>query len=343
MTPARRWTAICACVIVLAAAAAVAAFNGKGDGDTQNTPGGLAPEADTPTSVAELLPDLVQARLLSIDDGAGRPTAYMSHLDGTDRRVLWDAPDSWPAVSLGGDRLLIAAPWEQRSNDRLEVFTMTGAFDRAISDPPSNESDSSPSLASGTGQVYFIRGTLQDRGHGTKVLESSRLMRVSVAGGTAETVATPGMQLRTVTATADGRFVAGQCIVDADDAGPANACIVETATGRSTIVKAPQPATMSDVAISTTGRWLAYSAPVTNAYGESQIFVLEIALGSQRMATQMSGRNVAPAWIPSGERACFIFEHYERAAGSAVHLTCLQPAPVTVRAVPIGSRPVWLG
>ncbi|MEU4339051.1 hypothetical protein AB0F59_31120 [Micromonospora lupini] len=342
MTPRRRWTAIGCCVVVLAVIAVAAVLDSPRAGPGEKVgPAPADPRPEAPVTVAGLVPTLAAKRVLTIDDSAGRPTLYTSRLDGRDRRVLWDAPDSWPAIPLDGDRLLLAAPWEERGNDRLEVFTARGEFVRALSDPPAGQSDASPALASRAKQVYFIRNTWRDEGGGTSTLTSSRVMRVPVAGGGAREVPVPGVQLRTVSVAADGRLAAGQCVVGEGE--PMPACVVDTTTGRSTIVRPEEPATTDGVSISPDGGWLAYSAPVTNPYGESQIFVYDIGTRETTMVTRMAGRNVTPAWIPAGDRACLVFEHYERAAGSSIHLACLRPAPATVLAIPIGSRPVWFG
>ena len=85
--------------------------------------------------------------MITLDDSAGRPVLFASRLDGRNRVRLWDMPDSWPGTMVDDNTVVLAAVWEERDVERLEVFSSDGVFQRALTEPASDESDTSPSVA----------------------------------------------------------------------------------------------------------------------------------------------------------------------------------------------------
>jgi Tol biopolymer transport system component len=292
--------------------------------------------------VAQLAPELAAARLITLDDSAGRPVLFASRLDGGDRTLVWDSPNNWPGTLVGDDGIVIAAPrLAQQPNDQLALFSMAGQFRRNLSNPPPRQSDASPSYASGSQTVYFIRNTWRDTGGGSSTLESSRLMRLQLTGGQAQEVRTSGAQFRTVSASQDGRVVAGQCVTPGDN--PSQGCVVDLSTGRIKPIPSPGTASMDDINISPDGRWVAYSSPFPNPYGQTQLYVYDRQADAITRVTSMAGMNGEPAWVPSAStRPCLAFSHYERTKGSSVQLLCLSPEAISVQAMAIGSWPIWL-
>lgn len=316
------------CFVVLVAVAVVAVVREQDD-DPQRPPSKGA-RANT---VEELAPQLAAARLITVDDSAGRPVLFASRVDGRNRVRLWDMPDSWPGTMVDDHTVVLAAVWEERDVERLEVFTSDGVFQRALTEPASDESDTSPSVAGDT--VYFIRNFWKDY-EGGRSLERSRLMSVPISGGAATEVGVDGAELRTVDAVPDGRLVAGTCVAD----GPSGGCVVDTDTGSVTWFGSEQAASVDEVAVSADGQYVAYSSPATNPYGQTQVYVYNLDSSTTTALSALSGLNGNPAWAPEGP--CLVFDHYERTAGASVYLGCLTPDPVTVLAVPVGASPIWL-
>ncbi|MBQ1022771.1 hypothetical protein [Micromonospora sp. C95] len=325
------------CGLLLTLVGAVALFP-KDDAEERPEEAGAVPA----TSLAELAPELLDERLLTIDDSADRPSLFASRPDGTSRTLVWDMPDSWPAAIIPGkDDLIVSAPWEERSTDRLEVFSSQGRFQRALTSPAALESDTSPTYAPATKRVYFIRQSWRDTGNGSRISAQSRLMETSPDGfGAPQPISTPGFEMRTASVSVDGRTIAGQCVDKEDDS--AQVCLISL--GKSGVKRLPQneQAAPNEVSISTDGRYVAYSSPATNPYGETQVYVYDSRTGATTMVTRLAGFNGHPAWAPKARKPCLAFSHFERPQGSSIHVTCLSQEPVTVAAAPIGSIPVWL-
>jgi Tol biopolymer transport system component len=328
LKPWHRVAGICVCIAILVVVAVVVVV--REQDDNSQTPPSKRVRAST---VEELAPQLAAARLITVDDSAGRPVLFASRLDGRNRVRLWDMPDSWPGAMVDDNTVVLSAVWEERDVERLEVFSSDGVFQRALTEPASDESDTSPSVAGDT--VYFIRNSWKDY-EGGRSLERSRLMSVPVAGGAVTEVAVDGAELRAVDAAPDGRLVAGTCVAD----GPSGGCVVDTHTGTVTRFGSEQAASMDEVAVSADGQYVAYSSPATNPYGQTQIYAYNLESGATTALSALPGMNGSPAWAPEGP--CLVFDHYERTAGASVYLSCLTPDPVTVPAIPVGASPVWL-
>ncbi|MFG3602502.1 TolB family protein [Micromonospora chersina] len=293
-------------------------------------------------SLAELAPELLDERILTIDDSADHPSLFASRPDGTARTLVWDMPDSWPAAVVPGTNdFIVSAPWEERSTERLEVFSSQGTFQRALTFPVALESDTSPTYASVTKRVYFIRQSWRDTGNGSRVSPQSRIMEASLDGSSApRVISTPGFEMRTASVSTDGRTLAGQCVDKKDDS--AQVCLISLAKSGAKRLPGNERAAPSEVSISADGRYVAYSSPATNLYGESQVYVYDGRTETTMMVTRLAGFNGHPAWAPKARKPCLAFTHFERPQGASIHITCLSPEPVTVAAAPIGSIPVWL-
>lgn len=337
----RRWqvvTGVVVCGVLLTVVSAVMLLP-----DRDDTPAG--PDRDgtrSAASLAELAPELLDARILTMDDSADRPAVFASRPDGTARELVWDMPDSWPAALVpDSGELILSAPWEERSTDRLELFSGQGEFRRALTSPAALESDISPAFDATKQVVYFVRQVWRDTGNGSRTSTESRLMRVALDGGDPpEAVPTPGFELRTVSVSRDGRYLAGQCVDTNDDS--VQVCLIQA--GRSTVRRLPgnERAAPGEVSVSPDGRYVAYSSPATNAYGQTQVYVHDRGADSTTMISRFAGLNGNPSWAPGARKPCLAFSHFERPTGSSIHIACLTPKPVVVASVPVGSSPVWL-
>lgn len=136
--------------------------------------------------------------------------------------------------------------------------------------------------------------------------------------------------------TADGGLAVGPC------ESHKVVCVVATDTGGVLRrVAPPEPATMNGVAISPDGRWLTYSAPATNPYGQTQVYLYDMVSQVTTMMSALPGRNRRPALAPDSSPPCLAFEHFELIAGPSVHVTCLTTASRSVEILPAAGYPVW--
>lgn len=130
-------------------------------------------------------------------------------------------------------------------------------------------------------------------------------MEISVGGsGAPRVVPTPGFEMRTVSVSADGRTVAGQCVDRKDDS--AQVCLASP--GGSGVKRLPG-----------------------NEPG-----------GKNHDGHPPRGSQREPRLGPKARKPCLAFGHFERPQGASIHIACLSPEPVVVAAAPVGSMPVWL-
>lgn len=97
---------------------------------------------------------------------------------------------------------------------------------------------------------------------------------------------------------------------------------------------------MGDIEVSPDGRWIAFSSVEANPHGVSQVYVYDRETNEVASLSQLPGINDEPTWAPQSDTSCLAFSHYELDAAS-VYVGCLSPEPATVKAIPIGYRPVW--
>jgi hypothetical protein len=243
---------------------------------------------------------------------------------------------SFPAVIPGGNDLVLSLSTTRPVQEPLGVETINGDLQRLLTDPAPDQSDEWPTVASRQHMVYFVRTTFRNVGGGNSIGTRVTLMQVGLAPGSKPHAVRTPIGLYTASVTDDGSLVAGGC-----DHG--HACILNTVSGTVTVVPLPQQrVTVDGITISPDGRWLAYSAPVTNPYGISEIFFYNVAERVTTMVTALPGQNGFPAWAPRGSRPCVAFAHYELPTGSSIRLACASPARVSIQLLPVGDDPIWL-
>jgi len=316
------------------------------DQSVSNPRGGKMSVPPNSTAVTELAPELVGATLLFWDDSAGRPMLFTSRIGHTRRDLAWDiSTGADMAVIPGSTDLVLAIPAGPDGDNRLEVHALDGKLLRVLTRPAHNESDNAPTIVGNSRIVYFGRYYWKDAPGGSRITWRYQLMRVSLdQPGKPQPVATTAKRF-SVSGGSVGTLLAGPC---SHDSGAFQICVVDPSSGHSSVITAPIRATLSDVQISPDGRWVAYSSPESNPYGETEIHVVRVPQpGDEQPArpsllTKLPGRNSSPAWAPSPSHRCLAFDHYERTKGSSIRLACLDRIGVTAELLPVGDHPIWL-
>jgi hypothetical protein len=120
------------------------------------------------------------------------------------------------------------------------------------------------------------------------------------------------------------------------------ACVLDTASGTVRIIAAQAPTTIDGVEISPNGRWVAFSDPMPNPYGITEIYIYDLKTQKTTMLTTLPGYNGSPAWAPDPATACLAFTHSEQQSGDSIRLACLNRPGLSAPILPIGELPVWL-
>jgi Tol biopolymer transport system component len=290
--------------------------------------------------VAALMPSLVHSIVLSTDDSSGSYVLFSSRLDGSERQMLWDGGGPMAVIPGSGDLLLPS--YESSTRAQLAVRTITGGLARTLTNPPPLYVDDSPSLAAKASTVYFIRHQVLVLDSNTSTFGRSQLMRVPLSGRGPVAPVSSAYPLETVSASANGRILAGECHLG-DPGNVGQACLYYPSTGRMSHIPGSVSTTMSDVTVSPDGSMVAYSSFRTNPYGRSQVFIYDIRHNITIDLSQMAGINKQPSWIPSSTKPCLLFVHDLTGQDPSIYLGCLTPAPVVVPAISVGQYPVWYG
>jgi hypothetical protein len=282
-------------------------------------------------SPAEVPADLWSRVVLYSDQSAGHPIEYSATLDGRNRKLFWDQGGSVrPVIVPGTHTMVVAVPNGPDGRERLELYTLTGDLVRVLTRPGPHFQDSSPTVAARSGTLYFVRQ--DDRA--PDLVTGSTVMRLTLPDGDPTPVPLR-QQLATVSVSDDGRTLAGSCT---DTRG----CLVDVAAGTGTFFSGTGYG-VYNVAISPDGRWVAYDAPLTNPYGEIQVYAYDIRNRSTVQVSRLIGKNMEPAWPRGVDRPCLVFLH-ARVSSESLDLACLTSTPpVVVEAIPgSGELPVWL-
>jgi hypothetical protein len=322
-------------VLVAATAAATVLLTPDNPPDPPDSPG---PLPSGPLTPAMLAPDLAGRLLLVNDDGDGTSSDFSARLDGSHRQLVQtDVGEPPPAIIPGGTDLVMSRSiGTDPYRERLAVTTISGTTLRNLTHPGRYQEDTYPSIAGPT--VYFLRAHLTPIGQSTALTTRYEIMRVPLDGTSAEQAVRTGVQLRSVSVSADGRTLAGVC--PATDAGPVQGCVLRPASTRFTRLPGSTGASVSDVTLSPDGHWIAYSSVIENPYGTSQIYLYNTATHQVTELTRLDGTNDQPAWPPHSRRTCIAF-HHATTADSAIYLACLTPTPRTAKAVDLAQYPVW--
>jgi hypothetical protein len=304
-----------------------------------NPPGLSEPTGQaTQSGLAAIAPDLMSRILLLTDDSSGAPVMFAERLDGTDRERLADFGGPLTVIPKS---LNVLVAWSDGAGQSLQVRSDTGQLIRKLTRPPHGYTDTSPTLASDVGVVYFIREQVRNVGDGTSVLLAPRLMRVPLDGSVSASPVRTSEPLDTVSVDDSGSLLAGQCSVD-DPGNVGQACTVSPRTGILHHIPGSQTSTMSDVTVSPDGTMIAYSSFSATPFGGSQVFVFNVRHGSTTDLSQLPGVNDQPAWAPPSTHPCLAFRHDSTGQNPVIYLGCLTPAPRAAPAIPVGAWPAWL-
>src|SRR5258708_7085331 len=174
--------------------------------------------------------------------------------------------------------------------------------------------------------VFYILYYFTSVDASSSAVDHSTVMKVPLDGSSQEVAVPTPLQLGSVSASDDGTVIAGGC-ASANASGAAQICIIRP--GSSTAVRIPgsEDSTMSDVAVSPDGKWIAYASVTPNPYGVEEIYIYNVASGQFTMLSHLPDLNHEPAWPPQSQRPCLAFAHSEGNNGSSIYLGCLTPAP----------------
>lgn len=294
-----------------------------------------SPAPTSPTAGAVEVPERFAAqRILSTDDSSGDYVLFVSRLDGSSRQRVADF--GGPVVPVS-DSFVVRTWSTPGAHGRLEVSSVTGEEIRALTSPDVSHDDRSPSYAAAAEEVYFVRARAVSLGEQSWSYTDHMVLRVPFDGsrGPEPVAGTGGMT--SVSADDSGTVIAGEC---ADEANVGGGCLVMD--GRQRRIPGSEGTTMSDIEVSPDGQFVAYSSFQANQYGESQVYVYEIASGKTVTFSRLEGLNHYPSWARGTPDPCLLFTHDLTGYDPSVHFGCLGSPPWTVPALPVGSFPRWL-
>ncbi len=331
-----RWWHIILILVVLVASSAV--FTVVQNRHEPSTPIHSITTDTESTTVASILPGMVNQIVLSIDDSTGVVELFSSRLDGSNRQHLWDDNDGLPLALISQSSDLIVSRGQTNTLE-LDIVTLTGNLVRVLTHPAQNEIDNQPVVAQSTHEVYFIRSHYKAVDSSSGTLENPTVMRVSLDGNASPTTVPLPAEFMSVSVDDRGTIIAGSCAVPTQN--NSTVCVVDLATKKVLYILDSSP-NVSDVEISPNGRYAAYSSFAVNPYGNSEIYVYDLQQKSTVMLTNLDGDNDQMAWVRGSSMPCLLFHHSET-SNSSIYLACLQATPVLALAIPIGQYPVWFG
>jgi hypothetical protein len=296
----------------------------------------------SPSAEPDGPPDKVKKNLLlTIDSGAGSPTLYSWHVDGTNRQLLGGTGSGITPVPIPGTSNMLSpmSPAGARTFGIYEV-SLNGDIVRQLTSPSSASlSDEDVALATASKEVFVARTRTRMVDSTTGTVSSYELFEFPLARPSDARPLAFAKDVQQITVDATGGELAGQCA--GSRAEPAQICVVNTKTGRRTHVPGAEGTTMSNAALSPDGAMLAYDAFKPNPYGESQVFVFDLAHHVTSEVSSLTGQNDQPTWAP-GSNSCLAFHHFETARES-IHIACRATGSTwsDFDTTATGSNPAW--
>lgn len=335
----RTWHVVTA-LLFLVAISAIAVELTSQSSESSDTPETQA-AIDSEVSAQDLAPDLVDQLVLTNDDSSGSPILFSSHLDGTNRQRVWSiGSDLTPTFAPNSTDLVVSQSVGTTSRIRIEMRTITGDPVRVLTHPGENQQDQSPTVDAAANVVYFIRLTYTAPVDGTSTVKDSAVMSVPLDGKSKESFVQVPIALSSVSVSANGSVIAGQCNNADPQGGPVQACITEPGSGTFRRIPGSENSSVSDIAVSPDGKWVAYSSVTTNPYGKEQVYVYNVTTKKVTMLSQLPGFNNQPAWPEKSKNSCLAFHHNENDEDS-IYVGCLNPKPAAAKAISVGEYPVW--
>ncbi|HEY1618616.1 MAG TPA: hypothetical protein VGG25_13425 [Streptosporangiaceae bacterium] len=279
------------------------------------------------STVAQLDPGQAGGLLIAENSTTNTGQLFAVRLNGTNTEALQFYPDAAPflPVADGGTKFV----YDYGDSD-VRLVGADGGEIRDLSRPSPGVTDTSPALAAGAREVYFLRSKVVPDGPSATTTTAPAVLRVSLRGGPVRRVPLrPAPLYGPISVNAAGTMLAARCARGRQ----IDACVYSLATGRGRAIP-PVAGNIYQLALAPDGRYLAFGT-------DTVLYSYSFATGKTVTVSSLPGWNEQPSWIPGGAHPCLLFTN-EQTAADTIYLACLLPRPAWAP-VTQGMYPVWLG